>query len=97
MVGAPADDYVRDFVSEVPRSHVLTLRWVMRPPRAGEAAWRARRWTADTVVREAARAALDSDHPVRVIEDDEFVGIVDDEAILRVVVAEEEAPGWVTS
>ena len=26
VVGAPADDYVRDFVSDVPRSHVLTLQ-----------------------------------------------------------------------
>ena len=33
VVGAPADDYVRDFVSDVPKSHVLTLRWVMRTPR----------------------------------------------------------------
>ena len=33
VVGAPADDYVRDFVSDVPRSHVLTLKWVMRDPR----------------------------------------------------------------
>ena len=33
VVGAPADDYVKDFVSEVPRSHVLTLKWVMREPR----------------------------------------------------------------
>ena len=32
VVGAPADDYVRDFVSDVPKSHVLTLKWVMRPP-----------------------------------------------------------------
>ena len=32
LVGAPADDYVADFVSDVPKSHVLTLRWVMRPP-----------------------------------------------------------------
>ena len=30
VVGAPADDYVRDFVSDVPKSHVLTLKWVMR-------------------------------------------------------------------
>ena len=38
VVGAPADDYVRDFTSDVPRSHVLTLKWVMRdptPPRHG--------------------------------------------------------------
>ena len=33
VVGAPADDYVRDFTSEVPKSHVLTLKWVMREPR----------------------------------------------------------------
>ena len=32
LVGAPADDYVRDFTSDVPQAHVLTLRWVMRPP-----------------------------------------------------------------
>ena len=32
LVGAPADDYVRDFVQDVPKSHVLTLRWIMRPP-----------------------------------------------------------------
>ena len=31
VVGAPADDYVADFVSDVPKSHVLTLRWIMRP------------------------------------------------------------------
>ena len=36
VVATPADDYVRDFVSDVPRSHVLTLRWVMRDPREGE-------------------------------------------------------------
>ena len=33
VVGAPADDYVADFTSDVPRSHVLTLKWVMRDPR----------------------------------------------------------------
>lgn len=31
LVGAPADDYVRDFVKDVPRGDVLTLRWIMRP------------------------------------------------------------------
>ena len=42
VVGAPADDYVRDFVSDVPRSHVLTLKWVMREPRPGRLHSRAR-------------------------------------------------------
>jgi glycine betaine/proline transport system ATP-binding protein len=89
VVGAPADDYVRDFVSEVPRSHVLTLRWVMRPPHPGEAL-DGPAMAADRIIRDAARAVLDSEHPVRVFDGDELVGVVDDEAILRVVVAEDE-------
>ena len=30
LVARPADDYVKDFVRDIPKSHVLTLRWVMR-------------------------------------------------------------------
>src|SRR5687768_8692239 len=88
VVGAPADDYVRDFVSDVPRSHVLTLKWVMREPQPGDS-MEGPVMASGTIVREAARAALASDHPVRVVDDGELVGIVDDDAILRVVVAEE--------
>jgi glycine betaine/proline transport system ATP-binding protein len=88
VVGAPADEYVRDFVSDVPRSHVLTLRWVMREPKPGEGEG-APSLPADTIVREAARAVLAAEGPVRVVEGDRVVGIVDDEDILRVVVAEE--------
>ena len=36
VVGSPADDYVANFVRDVPRSHVLTLRWIMREPEPGE-------------------------------------------------------------
>jgi glycine betaine/proline transport system ATP-binding protein len=92
VIGAPADEYVRDFVQEVPRSHVLTLRWVMRPPREGDDL-RGLEMDCDTIVQKAARAALDSDHPVKVMQDGELVGIVDDEAILRAVVAEEQPAG----
>jgi glycine betaine/proline transport system ATP-binding protein len=88
VVGAPADDYVRDFTSEVPKSHVLTLKWVMREPRP-EDSTEGPVMTSDTIVRQAARAALASDHPLRVVDDGQLVGIVDDDAILRVVVAEE--------
>src|SRR5918995_1665743 len=76
VVGAPADDYVRDFVSEVPRSHVLTLRWVMRPPRPGEAL-DGPAMPADRIIRDAARAVLDAGQPVRVFDGDEMVGVVD--------------------
>ena len=89
IVAHPADDYVRDFVSEVPKGHVLTLRYVMRPVRP-EDSLDGPVMDPDTVVRKAARAALASAHPVRVVEDGQLIGIVDDEAILRVVVAEED-------
>ena len=89
VVGAPADEYVRDFTSEVPRSHVLTLKWVMRQPRPDDSS-EGPVMTSDTIVRQAARAALASEHPVRVVDDGKLVGIVDDDAILRVVVAEED-------
>ncbi|MFI5625501.1 glycine betaine/L-proline ABC transporter ATP-binding protein [Nocardioides sp. NPDC051685] len=89
IVAHPADDYVADFVSEVPRSHVLTLKWVMRDPEPGDSL-EGPEMTSDTIVRAAARAALASEHPVRVVDDGKLVGIVDDDAILRAVVAEEE-------
>ncbi|WP_445256529.1 quaternary amine ABC transporter ATP-binding protein [Nocardioides aurantiacus] len=92
VVGAPADDYVADFTSDVPRSHVLTLKWVMRPPRPDDSS-EGPVMSSSTIVREAAQAALASDHPVRVVDDGQLVGIVDDDAILRVVVAEQAPPG----
>jgi glycine betaine/proline transport system ATP-binding protein len=91
VIGAPADDYVRDFVQEVPRAHVLTLRWVMRDPRPDDA-MDGPTMDVGTVVQDAARAAIDSRSPIRVLEDGEVVGVVDEEAIMRVVVAEESAP-----
>jgi glycine betaine/proline transport system ATP-binding protein len=91
VVGAPADDYVKDFTSEVPKSHVLTLKWVMREPRPDDST-EGPVMTSDTIVRQAALAALASEHPVRVVDDGKLVGIVDDDAILRVVVAEENEP-----
>jgi glycine betaine/proline transport system ATP-binding protein len=88
VVGAPADEYVRDFVSDVPKSHVLTLKWVMRPP-AGAEGLDGPVLQADQIVREAARIVLDHRGPCRVVDGDRLVGVVDDEDILRVVVAED--------
>ena len=34
LVGSPADEYVENFIRDIPRTHVLTLRWIMRDPRA---------------------------------------------------------------
>ena len=84
LVGAPVDDYVRDFVREVPRSHVLTLRWIMREPRP-EDRLDGPELGPDVVVREAVRAVLSSDRPVKVVRDGRLLGIVDDAEILAVV------------
>ena len=88
VVGAPADEYVRDFTSEVPKSHVLTLKWVMRPD-TGDLPADTPALQQSTIVRDAARVVLDHRGPVRVVDGDKTVGVVDDEDILRVVVAEE--------
>ena len=89
VVGAPADDYVKEFVSDVPKAHVLTLRWVMRPVSEGLPA-DTPVLQQDMVVQEAARVVLAHHGAVRVADGDRIVGMVDDEDILRVVVAEEE-------
>ena len=34
LVGSPANDYVANFVRDIPRTHVLTLRWIMRDAEA---------------------------------------------------------------
>lgn len=90
VVGAPADDYVRDFTSEVPKSHVLTLKWVMKPDTHDVPA-DAPALQHDLIVRDAARIVLDHKGPCRVVDGDKVVGVVDDEDILRVIVAEEGA------
>jgi glycine betaine/proline transport system ATP-binding protein len=69
VVGAPTDDYVRDFVSEVPKEGP-TL-------------------PVGTKVQDAARRVLDSELPVRVVDGDRLVGVVTEEEILRVIVAED--------
>ncbi|HLG07709.1 MAG TPA: glycine betaine/L-proline ABC transporter ATP-binding protein, partial [Gaiellaceae bacterium] len=63
IVGAPADDYVADFVRDVPRSHVLTLRWVMRAPEPGEA-MDGPQLDVATTVRDAIPAVAASERPV---------------------------------
>jgi glycine betaine/proline transport system ATP-binding protein len=95
VVGAPADDYVKDFTSDVPRSHVLTLKWVMRDPSTAEGGADIPAdgpvLKVDQIVRDAARVVLDHHGPCRVVDGDKVVGVVDDEDILRVVVAEADA------
>ncbi|WP_214105696.1 quaternary amine ABC transporter ATP-binding protein [Acrocarpospora catenulata] len=84
VVGAPADDYVRDFVSDVPRSHVLTLRWVMRDPLPGEPL-DGPELGPDEIIRNAVRTVLSADRPVRVVDKDDLLGVVTSAEILEMI------------
>ena len=84
LVGAPADDYVRDFVRDIPRSHVMTLRWIMRPPLADDDL-QGPEMGPDVVVRDAVKAVLQSERPVRVVDNRILLGVVGDTEILGIV------------
>ncbi|HEX2705439.1 MAG TPA: glycine betaine/L-proline ABC transporter ATP-binding protein [Candidatus Lustribacter sp.] len=89
LVGAPADDYVRDFVQEVAKSSVLTLRWIARAPRPHEDL-SGPVLDKDVVIKDAIRAVLSSNAPVRVADGGDIVGVVGNEEIL-VVISDQES------
>jgi glycine betaine/proline transport system ATP-binding protein len=69
VVATPADDYVRDFVRDVPRGHVLTARAIMRP--ASEAATTGTAHVAAaTKVSDLVPVVAAVDGPVAVRDDD---------------------------
>ncbi|MEV0291287.1 MULTISPECIES: glycine betaine/L-proline ABC transporter ATP-binding protein [unclassified Kribbella] len=84
LVGAPADDYVRDFVRDVPRADVLTLRWIARTPRPEEPL-DGPELGPDVLVREATRLVLEADRPVKVVSNGTLLGVIGDQEILAVV------------
>jgi glycine betaine/proline transport system ATP-binding protein len=84
LVGAPADDYVADFTRDIPKSHVLTLRWIMRPPADGEAL-DGPVLSPDTVIRDAIRVVTESNSPVVIVENGERLGVVDRDDLLAVI------------
>ena len=87
LVANPVDDYVADFTRDIPKSHVLTLRAVARAPRP-EDDLAGPELPASTVVRDAARAILDSHHPVKVVESGQLVGVVTSEEVVRLIAGE---------
>jgi glycine betaine/proline transport system ATP-binding protein len=89
LVGAPADDYVRDFVRDVPRARVLTLRWIMRPAADGDAL-NGPDLAPGTVIRDAVRTVLGSGACVRVVEAGRLLGVVGTAEILAVMAADGE-------
>jgi glycine betaine/proline transport system ATP-binding protein len=87
LVGSPADEYVENFVRDIPRTHVLTLRWIMRDPKPGEETG-GPELDVRTTVKDAVPIAAATDGPIRAVENGRCVGIVD-----RVLILEAMAVG----
>ncbi len=84
LVAAPADEYVENFVRDFPKSHVLTLRWIARPPKEDENL-EGPVLPPTITVRDASRQVLEAGSPVRVMENGELLGLVDTSDILSVI------------
>jgi len=88
LVARPADAYVEDFVRDIPKSHVLTLRWVMRPQTADDAL-DGPVFRPDAVIRTALHAAAATEKPIRVVDAGQLLGVVDRAAILESIAGAE--------
>jgi glycine betaine/proline transport system ATP-binding protein len=86
LVGSPADEYVANFVRDIPRSHVLTLRWIMRDARPGEED--GPKLDVATTVKRAVPLIAGNDRPVCAVENGKIVGVVDKEAVLTAIAGE---------
>ena len=87
LVGSPADDYVENFVRDIPRSHVLTLRWIMRPANPGEED--GPKLDVRTTVKNAIPVIAANERPVCAVDNGRVVGIVDRDAVLQAIAGEE--------
>src|SRR3954451_7049986 len=87
LVGSPADDYVENFVRDIPKSHVLTLRWIMRDAQPGEDD--GPRLDVRTTVRHAMPVIAASERPVCAVDEDgNVLGVVDRNAALSAIAGE---------
>jgi glycine betaine/proline transport system ATP-binding protein len=86
LVGSPADEYVANFVRDIPRSHVLTLRWIMREPRPGEE--NGPKLDVGTTVKRAVPVISGSERPVCAVENGKVVGVVDKTDVLAAIAGE---------
>ncbi|MFE9816900.1 glycine betaine/L-proline ABC transporter ATP-binding protein [Streptomyces sp. NPDC005773] len=84
IVGSPADDYVRDFVRDVPREQVVTVRAAMRPADSAESV-SGPALAPDATVSEAIEAVVRTGETARVVEDGRCLGVVDHACLLGVV------------
>jgi glycine betaine/proline transport system ATP-binding protein len=87
LVGSPADEYVANFVRDIPRSHVLTLRWIMREPGPDDAL-DGPRVDVRTTIHDTVDLLAGTEKPLVAVDDDRPVGVVDRAAALRAIAGE---------
>jgi glycine betaine/proline transport system ATP-binding protein len=92
LVGSPADDYVANFVRDIPRTHVLTLRWIMRDLKAGEVSSDVE-LDVKTKVKDAVPVVAATSGPCRAVEGGRVVGVVDRVSVLQAMAESPEEPG----
>ncbi|MFD4713221.1 glycine betaine/L-proline ABC transporter ATP-binding protein [Streptomyces sp. NPDC058430] len=92
IVGAPADDYVREFVRDVPREQVMTVRRAMRPADADERG-RGPAIAPGATVSEAIEAVARTGFAVRVMDEGRCLGVVDHARLLGVVAGTDGSSG----
>ena len=86
VVLEPADEYVENFVRDVPRSHVVPVEAVMAPPSDGPFAGEV---PAGTKVRDVVAMVAHNDLPVRVVRDGATIGTIDRVGVLSVIAGED--------
>ena len=84
VVGAPADDYVRQFTRDVPKANVLTAAWIAHEPDR-EVDPGTPTVSADTLIRELVPIVSHLEGPVRVVDGDRVVGVIDRIDILQIM------------
>ena len=84
LVANPIDDYVANFVRDIPKSHVLSLKYLARPAEPGEDT-DGPELPSSMIIRDAAQVILQTHKPVRVNENGKALGVVSSEDVLRLI------------
>jgi glycine betaine/proline transport system ATP-binding protein len=83
----PADAYVADFTRDVPRAHVLSARTIMVPP-GGADGGDLPAVAPDTLLQDLIPLVAASDEPLRVVDGERTLGLVDRTAVMRALIEE---------
>jgi glycine betaine/proline transport system ATP-binding protein len=84
LVAKPADDYVADFMRDIPKSHVLSLKTIARPARSDEAT-DGPELDGEMIIRDASPIIVSNEKPVRVTLNNKPLGLVDSNDVLKLI------------